>query len=568
MFFRKTKIHRRYRNAKRYQQIVGVLIKHGFYEFVYNSNLLHFANFKKRFFPGKSDRAGIPESHISRSERIRYVLEELGPAFVKLGQFLSNRTDIIPRELCTELEKLLDQVAPFDKTEALKTLEREFGKPHDQIFSDFNMVPISSASISQVHEAHLKSGEKVAVKIQRPHVRGIIESDLEIMMHMASLMERFVDGMSELHPAEIIEDFKNEITNELDFTQEAANIEKFRLMFEKDKHVYFPKVYREFTTTKVLTMEFIDGVKFSRIVSDPAGHPDSNIKLITDNLAQIVLRQVFEFGFFHGDPHPGNILIQEGSRICMIDLGFAGIIHPKMKEALSEIIVGIVKHDPERVTTAILAISQNHDTASRERLEYSVFKMIEQYAYLPLCDINIGAVLGETIKIVLDNKLRIPPDLYLLLKALIALEGAIRKIRPDFNMFEHVEPFVKKLVFDSMGPVAIVKSLFKSGAKYTKLIQDIPESVREIIDQLKNRNIKIQFEHKGLEPMLHKHDQISNRISYAIITASMLICSALILHAGIPPKLYQISIIGIITFFFALMMGSFLLISILRHGKM
>lgn len=559
-----SKVRHGYHNIKRYQFIISVLIRHGFYDFVDHSNLLQFAHFRKRFMPGLKHPQ--PERlKLTRWQRIRCVLEELGPTFVKLGQFASNRPDLVPKALCLELESLLDAVPPFDGSMAKKIIERELEKPVEKLFKDFDMRPLSSASIAQVHKAILHDGSKVAVKIQRPNIKEMIETDLEIMIHLATFIERFNENLSSLHPVDIIEDFRDAIRSELDFNNEAFSIDRFTIFFKDYPLAHMPRIYKELSSRHVLTMEFIDGVKLAHVVDFPEKYDPL---IITDVIADILLKQIFEMGYFHADPHSGNIIVQEGNIVCLIDFGLVGTLPPKHKEYLSEIIMGLVTHDSDKITEAVINISDNKDIENRTKLEYQVFKVAEHYAYIPLKDMNIGQFLNDLLKLIIDNKLKIPSDIYMLLKAIISLEGTVKKIKPDFDMIEHITPFVKKLLYENANPIKLLKDLIGCGVKYTNLIKELPNGIREVMDQLKNKNLKIQFEHKGLEPMLHKHDQISNRISYAIVTASMMISSALLLHARIPPTIHETSLLGIAAFIFALIMGSFLLISILRHGKM
>lgn len=559
-----SKVHRGYKNVKRYQFIISVLIRHGFYDFVDHSNLLQFAHFRKRFLPGRKHPKD-ERLKLTRWQRIRCVLEELGPAFVKLGQFASNRPDLVPKNLCQELEGLLDSVAPFDGALAKEIIEKELGKPVEELFQDFDMKPLSSASISQVHKAILHDGTKVAVKIQRPNIKEMINTDLDIMIHLATLIEHFNETLSALHPVNIIEDFKQEIASELDFTNEASSIDRFTIFFKNYPNAHMPRIYKELSSPHVMTMEFIDGVKLAHVVDFPDKY---NPTTITDTIADILLKQIFEMGYFHADPHSGNIIVKENNVVCLIDFGLVGTLPPKHKQYLSEIIMGLVTHDSDKITEAVINLSDNKEIENRTKLEYQIFKVVEHYVYIPLQDMNIAQFLNDLLKLIVDNKLRIPSDIYMLLKALISLEGTVRKIKPDFDMIKHISPFVKKLLYESANPLKLAKDLIGCGVKYTNLIKEIPNGIKELMDQLKNRNIKIQFEHKGLEPMLHKHDQISNRISYSIVTASMMISSSLLLHARIPPTIYETSILGVVAFIFALIMGSFLLISILRHGKM
>lgn len=555
---------RRHHQFKRYQQVVGVLIRHGYYDFVDNSNLLRFVKFRQRYMP-----EGVflkDDEKLTHWQRIKLVLEELGPAYIKLGQFVSNRPDLLPQDLCTELETLLDAVPPFDSSQAVKIIEKEFGARISKIFKEFNETPFSSASIAQVHRAELHDGTNVAVKIQRPGIKKVIWADLEIMVEIATLLEKYVSGMDVINPVGIVKEFRESIIEELDFMNEAGNIEKFTRKFGKDKRVYFPKVYKEYTTTHVLTMEMVEGVSLSKIKEGT--DPKYNLDLIATTLSDLLMEQVFEHGYFHGDPHQGNIIILENNVICFIDFGQVGVLSPRNRQVLREIITGLVQRDPRKVTGATMKLSTNSEIINREQFENQVFKIIDKYADVTLHNLNLSKFFNDLFKLIVNSKLMIPSDLYLLGKAITSLEGTLRKIKPDFNIIEHIEPFVRKMILENINPYNIFKDIYGSLSEYSELFRNFPGGIRDIINQLKNRNIRIQFEHKGLEPMLLKHDQISNRISFSIIASSLIIGSSLIIHAKIPPLIFGISFLGLFTFIFALLMSVLLLIFILRHGKM
>ena len=564
MFFRKSKIARSYHNIMRYKQIIAVLIKHGFREFVDTSRLLQVFNLKRAHIKkAKKHKKYQQRKYHTHWRRIRLVLEELGPTFIKLGQFLSNRPDLIPSELCSELEKLLDNVPPFDGATALAILEFSLNQKKDDIFKKFNIEPFSSASISQVHEAYLKDESKVAVKIQRPAIKTKIDSDIEIMLHVAASIKKHVQGAEVIDPIGIVEEFRDGLYTELDFENEALNIEKFTKIFADNKDLAVPKVYKEYTSKNVLTMEYIDGIKFSEAEKYEFDHD-----LITSKLANLVLSQIFEYGYFHADPHSGNLIILDDDRICFIDFGLMGILPPKHKGALCDIIIGLVNHDPDRITKAMLRLSLNKEVENRSALEHQIFKLIEHYAYLPIEDINIGHFLRDLLKLLINNKLIIPSDIFLLLKTIISLEGTIRKIKPKFDMISHIEPFVKKMIYKSTSPTKIMRDIYDSGLDYAHLICELPGEIRELLDQIKNKTFKLQFEHKGLEPMLDKLDNITNRLSFSVITAALVIGSSLLLKTRVPPTIYGVSGIGILVFMFSALMGGLLLISIIRHGRM
>ena len=559
--FRRTKIGRRYHNLLRARSIIAVLIKHGFMDFVEHSKLIKAMSLNR--FSFKKHHKEEFHKHLTHWERIRMVCEELGPTFVKLGQFLSNRPDLIPSELCSEFEKLLDNVAPFRGELAKMIFESSTKLKIAEVFSEFDAEPFSSASISQVHRAVLLDGTKVAVKIQRPGIKTIIDSDLEIMMVIAQIIKKHINEFCALDPIEIVKEFSDGIKHELDFTKEALNIEKFSRIFAGEKDLVVPKTYKDFCNKEILTMKFIEGVKFSSYEGST-----EEVRKICEKFANLVLKQIFQEGYFHADPHSGNIIITNDRKICFIDFGLMGLLPPKHKASLCDVILGLVSHDPEIITRALISLSLNKEVENRADIEHQAFKIMEQYAYLPIEDINIGHFLRDLLKLLVDNKLLIPTDVFLLLKALIALEGTIRKIMPSFDMISHIEPFIKKILYKTRSPYRVIREIFRSGVDYSKFIAELPGELRDILTQFKNKTLKMQFEHKGLEPLLAKGDHIVNRLSFAIITASMILGSAMLLNSKVPPLYHGLSIPGSAFFIFSAFMGLLLIISILRHGKM
>ena len=555
-------VSRVYRHTSRYRKIVSVFVKHGFGDFVARTNLEKYINLGRKIFPGKG---GKKPEFLSRAERFRMVLEELGPTFVKFGQIMSGRPDLLPNEFIVELEKLQSSVPPFSRREAERLIEKELGKPVAELFREFVSEPIASASIAQIHKATLISGEEVAVKVQRPGIKRIIDVDIEIMFHIASLMEKYLAGMDIINPVAIVKEFEKAIKNEMDFTIEASNIERFGRIFSEDDSIYVPKVYREYSTQKILTMEFIDGIKVSDI--DAVRKAGYDTKIVAEKGANLVLKQIFEYGYFHSDPHPGNIMVLDDHVICFLDFGQMGVLPVKYREYLGDIIIGVTKKNAKQITKTLLRLADNEQRINTDELEVRVDALVERYAYLPLKEINMGQLLREIFNFILSYKLKMPSCIYLLLKALITIESVGRKLDPDFNMIKHTEPFAKKLLKERLSFRRFAKDVYSSASELGLLLRDFPAEIREIIKQIKLGKMKIEFEHKGLEPMLNKHDQISNRISFSIVLSSLVIGSSLIILSDIPPRWYGISIIGIIGFLGAGIMGFWLLISILKHGK-
>ncbi|MCF7791150.1 MAG: AarF/ABC1/UbiB kinase family protein [Victivallales bacterium] len=567
MLLEQTKFAKTYKNIIRYKQIIAVLIKHGFYDFVENSKLLQHLHPKdKQGIPTPNEAVTTPGTK-THWERVRLVLEELGPTFIKLGQFASNRPDLIPDKLCVELHKLLDHVPPFSDEEAANLIETELGDEIENVFDQFAASPVASASIAQVHIGVLKNGKKVAVKIQRPGIKKVILSDLEVMFHIAALIKKHVSAAQVIDPIAIVEEFKEGILAEIDFKNESLNLEKFKNLFSENPNLIVPDIYKEYSTERLMIMEYIEGHNLSNL--SPDSPPEGVVySRVTKNCAQIVLQQIFEYGYFHADPHAGNIIICENNKICLVDFGLMGILPPKHKSYLCQMIYGLVDNNTEQIVRAILKISLNKEVENKNVLENEVFKIIDSYVHLPLKDINISHFLRDIISTIVKNKISLPSNMYVLMKSMVSLEGTARKFNPDFNMLSHIEPFVKRMMYEDTSPGKLMKELYTSSFAYIRLIRDLPVEIQDILDLIKNKTLKMQFEHKGLEPMLEKHDQIVNRLSFAVVTASMLIGSAILLKAHIPPKIGSISLFGAGTFLFSLFMGCILLISILKHGKM
>ncbi len=336
-------------NINRYREIISVLIKHGFGELVSQANLEKYVDLGKKIFIRKRDKEII---QFTVWERIRMVIEELGPVFVKFGQIMSTRPDFLPPELILELEKLQHSVPHFSFDEVKKIIESEFDKPLNEIFKEFNKEAVASGSIAQVHKAVLFDDKVVAVKVQRPGINKLIESDISIMLHLATLAESYIKDMELLNPISVIKEFEKTIKKEIDFKIEAGFIQRFSNNFKEDKSVYVPELYRNYSGKKVLTMEFIDGVKISDLYKNPSDKYD-RVK-ISDIGTKLILKQIFEHGFFHADPHPGNILVLENNVVCYLDFGMMGFMYDKHQDLLGSIIVGFVNKDVKKITKTIV----------------------------------------------------------------------------------------------------------------------------------------------------------------------------------------------------------------------
>ncbi len=557
-------IGKTYRHANRYFEIIKVLIKYGFEDVVSQSRLESIIDFGRKIVFRKAD---VKIASLSRWERMRLVLEELGPAFIKFGQIMSTRPDLIPLELIPEFKKLQDVVPPFSEAKAVSLVEQELGKPISEIFDNFSPTPVAAASIAQVHKAVLvESKEVVAIKVQRPGIDRLIETDLEIMFHLATMMEKHVEGMKSFNIVKIAEEFERAIHKELNFSIEASNIERFGNNFQKDLNIYVPKCYRDYSTKKVLTMEFIEGIKISNIESLEANSLDR--KIIAKRGGDLILKQIFEFGFFHADPHPGNVFVLPENVICFLDFGMMGTLTRTTMELITSMAAGAINNDIDRIIRSLLRLCETTGEVNKQKLELQITELIYRYFQKSLEQMDMSDLINDVIIFFPENNLIIPSDLFLLGRSLLLLQGNGEMLDPDYNVAKHVEPYIKKMIRERLHIRKIAKDFFVSSEELIQLTKELPFEIREIIEKVKNGTIKIDIEHKGLDPMLGTHERISNRISFAIVLASMIISSSLIVLSKIPPMWNDIPVIGLIGFLAAGILGFWLLISILRHGKM
>ena len=556
-------IGRTYRHIQRYRQILTVLFKYGFGDVIDTLKIEQYLEIGLQMV-SKKRREKIEK--LSRAERIRMALEELGPTFIKMGQILSTRPDLLPVEFIRELGKLQDDVPPFGFDQARQIIEKELGVPIKQVFQEFDETPLASASLGQVHRARFAGGEEIAVKVQRPDIRKNIQVDMEIMLHITSLMERHLEGWNIQRPTQIVEEFARTLEKELDYTIEASHMERFAIQFHNEFTVYVPNIYRKATTTRVLAMEYINGVKASDIMRLQEEGLDRH-KIARQGF-DLIMKQIFVHGFFHADPHPGNIFILPDNVICYIDFGMMGRIDRHTRENFADLVTNIVRRDEVKTTDSLLRLTISDEEPDLYSLERNVAEFIDQHFYRPIKEVKLGKLLHQLMDIVAKHHLRIPPDLFLMIKALSTVEGLGRVLDPDFDATRQATPFVKRVKWEKMHPRRIAGDIIGSGTELVDLIKEIPGEIRKILKQARQGKVKIEFEHKGLEPMLSTFDRVSNRIAFAIVLASLVIGSSLIVLSGLPPKWHEIPIIGLAGFVVSGIMGFWLLVTIMRRGRM
>jgi ubiquinone biosynthesis protein len=556
-------ISRTYRHLNRYRHILAVLLKHGFGELV---EALKIEQYIEVGFQLISKKRPPREEPLTRPQRVRLALEELGPTYVKLGQVLSTRPDLIPMEFIEELSKLQDSVPPFPFAEADLIIQRELGAPSSEVFEHIEMEPTASASIGQVHRARLKNGEAVAVKIQRPGIRAVIEVDLEIMLHLATLAERHVEELALHKPVNIVEEFARTLEKEIDFRIEAAYIDRIAQSFLGDPTVYIPAVFRDFSSACILTSEFVEGIKISNIEQlDAAGY---DRRLLCSRGADIVLKQVFHHGVFHADPHPGNIFALPGNVICLLDFGMVGVVDRQTREMFVELVDSIVRRNEVRAAQVLLQLTGWEQPPDLRQLERELSDFMGRHLYRPLKDIEVGKLLHDLLEISTRFQLRLPPDIFLMLKAVSTVETVGRTLDPEFDMIATAAPFIEQALMDRFKPQRVAEDVSDIAVRLLRFLHQFPKDLLELAGLMRQHKLSLRLKHDGLERVLATHDQVSNRISFAIIIAALIVGSALIVISKTPPLFYDISLIGIIGFLAAALMGVWLLVAILKKGKL
>jgi ubiquinone biosynthesis protein len=556
-------IGRTYRHLNRYRQILTVLFKYGFGDLVETLKIEQYIEIGLSMI-SRNRRERLEK--LTRAERTRMALEELGPSYIKLGQVLSTRPDLVSVEFVTEFSKLQDDVPAIDFNAIEQTIENELGRPLKTLFVEFRPEPLASASIGQVHLARLHNGDQVAVKIQRPGIDHIVEVDLEIMLHLATLAERHVEELSFHKPVRIVEEFARTLAKEMDYTIEASSVERVAGQFISDNAVYVPKVYREFSTKQVLTLEYIDGIKVTDIHSlCQAGY---DCPLITQRGADILLKQIFSFGFFHADPHPGNIFVLPGNVICLLDFGMMGAVDRATREIFVALVDAVIRRDEPRTAQVLLKLTEWDEEPDLTQLEKDVADFIAQYLYRPLKEIQLARLLQHLLELATRHRMRMPADIFLMLKALTQVESVARQLDPEFDLIQKATPFIRQVKLSRIAPSRIADDLVGLVEQSYEFLTDFPKDLLVLSRSLRQRKLSFTLVMKDLDKMLATHDQISNRISFAIIIASLIIGSALIVISNMPPLFYGISAIGLIGFLAAGFLGIWLLVAIIKKGRL
>ena len=545
----------RYQDLKRYSVIARVLVRHGFKEVLDRLRARYHVTFVK-----EEARNGRPTA-----ERLRLVFEELGPTFIKFAQVLSSRPDVLPSEIVKELSKLQDDVPPFPFEDARALIENQFGRPVSELFSFIDARPVAAASLAQVHRAGTASGDEVVIKVQRPGIAKMIETDIRILREFANLAHNHVPEIRCFEPVRLVDGFARSIRHELDFVREGRNIERFRTYFAGTPTVYIPRVYWDLTTPRVLTIEFIDGIKISELDRLEAAGLDR--KAIALNGAHLTLKEIFEFHFFHADPHPGNIFVLKDNVIAPVDFGMTGFIDEETAYQMSGIFVAVMEKDVEELVLQLRSIGLV-ELEDYYNFKIEVRDLLERYWGVPLNKLEIGPIISELMSVVRRYRLRLPPDFAMIAKALLMSEGLGRLLHPEFNIVEIARPYARKLILQRFDPGRQLHELKKTAGDAFAFFKVLPSDLRELFAIIRKGKLAVNFEHRGLELLTDELDRSSNRISFAVVIAALIVGSSLIFQTRVGPTFFGYPVLGLGGFLLASILGIWLLIGIMRSKRL
>ncbi len=561
-------IIRGYQHARRFKNIARVLAHHGFGYLLGQLGLTKRLAFYQRKPPHKPGEA---QSLLTRGERLRRALEELGPTFVKMGQVLSTRPDLLPRDIRSELAKLQDQVPPFAFSQVQPMIEHELGRPLGKVFPHFDPHPLAAASIGQAHRARLHTGEEVVVKIQRPGIEGVIMVDLEVMRAVAQLAEKRTAWGQLYRAVELVEEFRHTLLQELDYLSEGRNTERFQENFRGDETIYIPRVYWEYSTSRVLTMEFVPGVKLGDVAQ--LKEQGQDLQQIANYLIKAILKQILIDGYFHADPHPGNVAVLPEGKIVLMDFGMVGHLTAERQQQLIQLVIGLIKQDSERIVRAVVSMGIIGRQVDMGGLRRDVDRLRDRYYNMPLSQVKPGEAIGEILEIAFKYRIRVPPEFGLVAKALVTLEGIVEELDPGLSIVEAAKPFGHRLMRERLSPRRLWQEFGEQAWEFGDIFFRLPGQADRILGQMEEGRLSFQLEHAGLKDVLFRLDRISNRLSisivllaFSIIIAGLVIASAMAAGAGGGFLWMRLPFLGI-SIILAVLMGGWLLLSVFRSGR-
>lgn len=559
------RIRRQIRELNRARHIADILIRNGLGVLL---DQLDFGRFLPQNWRRRAEQAEAELERVSLPVRVRHTLEDLGPTYIKIGQILSGRGDLLPASFVKEFTKLLDAAEPFSYEGVVKQIEAELGGPPEQVFASFEHTPVAAASIGQVHRAVLHNGDRVVVKVQRPNIEQMVRSDLSLLARQAAFLEKRSEIARNYSLSENVEELGYSLLNELDYKSEAQNIQRFYNTYNDDPSLRIPKVYWEYVTKRVIVMEEIQGVPLTNL--ERLRSEGYDLPAIAQVICDFYLKQIFEDGLFHADPHPANLLAAD-NQVAVLDFGMVAVLSKRLREELGDIFVAVITQNTDEMITVFVRMGLITRATNLRELERDINRMLVRYLGRELQQIPIDEVLSEVLTLIFNHKVRLPGDISMLIRAIMVLESLGRSLDPHFEIVESLEPYIRRLIADKLSIRRLGMSAMRTVSSLSTLAQRLPNRLDDLWDQIDEGNLSIGVSVRDLTYIIGKFDRIVNRVVFALIVVGLIIGSALILMAGdAVERLFTIPFVDIslpiaqIGFIFAGIAGVWLLWSVFR----
>ena len=549
------------RDLGRLRDIVSILVRYGFSDAIQRMGLTTIIESAGKLLHLK-EPAGIAK--MDTPQRIRYALEELGPTFVKLGQILSTRVDLFPPDWIDEFEKLQDQVPPVAFEELRAQLTEDLGAAPEEVFTHLEKEPLAAGSIAQVHQARLDDGTDVVLKIRRPKIRYVIEADLRLLSRVAEIAEKEIEEIRHFHPREVVRQFTLSLRRELDMISECHHMERIARNFEDDPNIVIAKIYWQWTCERLNVQSLLKGIPGNDLEAVEKAGLDRRV--LAQHGADAVLKMVLEDGFYHADPHAGNVFYLPGNRLAFLDFGMVGHLSNVRREQIVDLLNGMVNKDVTEVTDVLLEWANDTDVDS-EGLATEVDAFLDSYHSVPLKQLKISAMLNDITVILRDHKLSLPPDLSMLFKVFITLEGLGRQLDPDFDMVSSATPFLKKATFARYKPSAIARRGLHNLSSMIDILGSLPQDVRRLIRAARRGSLQVNIDITRLEKFGKQIDKSASRITVGLITSAIIVGSSIVMTVSGGPTLMGLPLFGFLGFLAAGIGGIWILFSIYRGGR-
>ena len=553
----------RTRKIGRLSEIGQVAVRHGFGYFFERHRLTDLLPWTARVEADPAAQAIGSE----RGRHLREMLDELGPTFVKFGQLLSTRPDVVPPDIVAELRSLQDDVRPFPFAQVREVVEAELGLKIEQAFLRFDEVPIAAASIGQVHRAMLPNGDEVAVKVQRPNAPGQIESDLALLYQAARLIKERVRTLDFIDAEALVEEFARFIRQELDYKLEARHAETFRRNFAGSELVVVPKVYRDYSHARMLTLEFLDGVQLADL--DLVATSVEERRELAYRVTETWMEMIFRHGFFHGDPHPANVLVLDGARIGLVDFGLVGKLTDEDMARVTRLFIDAATENVDALPRRLAELGVRYPKEREEEFRTELRELYYRYYGASLQEIDPIQVIREGFALIYTMNLHLPTRFVLLDKAMATLGSVGVDLYPDFNVFEVARPYARELMLERFSPARMAMRAQKEGRELFGIARELPYQVHDVLQEIRDGQIEVGFVHKGLDEFMHKLDVVFNRLVVALVVAGGLLGSSLIgILATEGPHILGIHFLSVIGFLVSGVLGAWLLVGVLRSGRL